>query len=131
VRLLLDTHVLIWALLNDHRLPVHIGEAIGDPNNDVVVSVASLWEIAIKRALVRGGPGTIPMSAVETVGFCGRAGYELLAVSPEHILGLEQLPAMHADPFDRILVAQALTEPLRLVTRDRRVAAYSDTVIVF
>ena len=72
----------------------------------------------------------MPISGEEAVEWFGRAGYSLLSISPEHTAAVERLPSHHQDPFDRLLVAQALCEPLRLVTHDSMVAKYSDTVIL-
>jgi PIN domain nuclease of toxin-antitoxin system len=101
-----------------------------EPTNDVFVSVANLWEIAIKHALARGGVNDMPLSAEEAFGYFREAGYMLLDIVPAHAVAVEGLPRLHADPFDRMLVAQALTVPLRLSTHDLRVARYSDTVIL-
>jgi PIN domain nuclease of toxin-antitoxin system len=123
VRLLLDTHVALWAVVDDPRLPAKAAELIADPANDVFVSVASLWEIAIKHALARGKPHDMPISAREALGYFQAAGYVLLDVVSAHVIAVEDLPMWHADPFDRILVAQALAVPLRLLTHDTRVAS--------
>jgi PIN domain nuclease of toxin-antitoxin system len=96
----------------------------------VFVSVANLWEITIKHALASGGVNDMPISAQEALGYFREAGYLLLDVVPAHAAAVEGLPPLHADPFDRMLVAQALTVPLRLLTHDLRVARYSDTVIL-
>ena len=130
MRLLLDTHIALWAVAGDPRLPSHAADLIAEPVNDVFVSAASLWEIAIKHALARGGPNDMPISAREALSYFRSAGYSMLVVSAEHAIAVEQLPMLHADPFDRILVAQALTVPLRLMTRDVRVAAYSDSIML-
>jgi len=129
VRLLLDTHIALWALTGDPRLPGKASELIVDPMNEVFVSVASLWEIAVKYSLNRGKPTDMPISAQVALGYFRDAGYELLDMVPAHVLAIEQLPTLHTDPFDRMLVAQALTVPLRLITHDARVARYSDTII--
>jgi PIN domain nuclease of toxin-antitoxin system len=129
VRLLLDTHIALWAFVNDQRLPHKARELIADTENEVFVSAASLWEIAIKHALVRGAPNDMPISAQRAADYCHRAGYELRDISVADVLALEELPTLHADPFDRILIAQALTTPLRFVTHDPVVARYSDTII--
>ena len=131
MNLLLDTHVALWAITADPRLPPDIQDLIADPDNSVVVSAASVWEISIKHALARGRPNDMPISGAQAVGYFRAAGYGLLNISAEHAAAVETLPALHADPFDRLLVAQALTEPLRLVTRDPHVAAYSETIIGF
>jgi PIN domain nuclease of toxin-antitoxin system len=130
VRLLLDTHIALWAMADDHRLPAKAADLIADPANDVFVSVASLWEIAIKHALARGKPNDMPISAQEALDYLLGAGYALLDITHAHTVAIEGLPLLHGDPFDRMLVAQALTVPLRLLTHDVRVARYSDTVIL-
>lgn len=127
MRLLLDTHVALWALADDRRLGSYARDAIADLGNAVYVSVASVWEIAIKHALGRDG---VPCSAAAAIGYFAQAGYQLLDVRAEHAAAAENLPALHADPFDRMLVAQAMFEPMRLLTHDQTVAAYSDAVIL-
>jgi PIN domain nuclease of toxin-antitoxin system len=129
MKILLDTHVALWAIIDDPRLPVHARNLIDDPGNDVNVSTASLWEIAIKHALSRGASTDMPVSARAALGYFLQAGYALLSISPEHAVTVADLPLHHADPFDRILIAQAISEPMRLMTRDRRLAVYSDVVI--
>ena len=91
------------------------------------MSAASVWEIAIKHGLAKKN---MPVSGAAAKAWFVQAGYTLLPVTAEHAALVEELPAHHADPFDRMLVAQALAEPLRLVTSDRKVARYSDTVIL-
>jgi PIN domain nuclease of toxin-antitoxin system len=129
LNLLLDTHVAIWALVAPDQLAETVRELIANPANVVFVSAASVWEIAIKHALGRNDAP--PFSASAAVGHFRAAGYVLLDVTPEHAAAVEELPDLHGDPFDRLLVAQAMSEPLRLVTHDRKVAAYSDSVILF
>ena len=130
MRVLLDTHIGLWAVTDDPKLSARARELITEPTNDVFVSVANLWEITIKHALARGGVSDMPISAQEALGYFREAGYLLLDVVPAHAVAVEGLPPLHADPFDRMLVAQALTVPLRLLTHDFRVARYSDTVIL-
>ncbi len=129
MRLLLDTHIALWAIADDPKLSAEARDLIDNPENQIVVSAASIWEIAIKHALARGGPNDMPISGAQALGYFKDAGFELLDISPVHAASVGTLPPIHADPFDRILVAQALTTPLRLVTHDPRVAAYGDTVI--
>jgi PIN domain nuclease of toxin-antitoxin system len=129
LRLLLDTHIALWAVVDDPRLSVRARDLIADPDGEVFVSAASLWEIAIKHALARGAPSDMPISGQEALGYFRRAGYELLDISPAHVVAVETLPMLHADPFDRILVAQAMSVPLRLLTHDPTVARYSDSII--
>lgn len=125
--MLLDTHIALWALVDDRRLGARARDAIADPDNAVFVSAASIWEIAIKRALGRNG---IPCTATDAIEHFGNAGYRFIDVRPEHAAAVEQLPPLHVDPFDRLLVAQAVTEPMRLVTHDKAVGAYNDTVML-
>lgn len=127
MRLLLDTHVAIWALTSPELLSAEVSVLIANPDNSVYVSVASVWEIAIKFSLAK--TGAPPFSGTDAVGYFRDAGYLLLDIKADHAAAVERLPSLHSDPFDRLIVAQALSEPLRLVTRDHRVAAYSDTII--
>ncbi len=129
MKLLLDTHVAIWAVAYSPRLPTAVKDLLRDTGNEIFVSVVTVWEIAIKRAL--GKRSAPPLSAEQAVGYFRGSGYRLLDVTVQHAVGVESLPHIHADPFDRLLVAQALAEPLRLLTRDAKVAAYSDTIIRF
>jgi len=129
MRLLLDTHIAVWAIADDPRLSSKARDLIADPSNIVFVSTASLWEIAIKHGLRRGTPNDMPVSAAEARQYFREAGYEVLDITQAHTLMLESLPALHADPFDRMLVAQAMAVPLRLLTHNPRVAAYSDSII--
>ncbi len=126
MNLLLDTHVALWAVTDSPRLPDHARDLIQLPGTAVWISAATLWEIAIKYAL---GRGDMPVSGQDAVRYFQGSGYRFLSVSVEHALGVEGLPAHHHDPFDRILVAQALAEPMRLMTHDPLVARYSDTII--
>ena len=129
MRLLLDTHVALWAVADDPRLPVKARDLILDPGNMIHVSAASVWEIAIKHALARGGPNDMPVSGQEASGYFEAAGYVLLPISAQHAAGVEALPPLHADPFDRLLISQALIEPLRLVTHDQAIARYGEPII--
>ncbi len=127
MNLLLDTHIALWAISDDPKLSSLARGLISSPDNLVWVSAASVWEIAIKRAL---GRGDMPVSSQQALGFFRQSGYKLLPIDAAHATAVENLPAHHQDPFDRILVAQALSEPMRLITHDPKVALYSDTVIL-
>ncbi len=132
MRLLLDTHVALWALISPEMLPERVRDLIADPGNDIHVSAASVWEIAIKFSLGReSGAHARPFSGKQAVGYFRQAGYSLLDITAAHAAAVEDLPALHADPFDRLIVAQSRSEPLHLVTQDRRVAAYGGTVITW
>lgn len=125
MKLLLDTHLLLWAAGTPKRLPPAVRKLLNDPANELLYSAASLWEIAIKRALgredFRVDPRALRRGLLEN-------GYAELAVTGEHALAVDALPALHKDPFDRMLVAQSLTESLTLLTGDPQVAKYSDTI---
>jgi len=123
MRLLLDTHVFIWAITGSSRLK---------PARDLIlsaeavfVSAASIWEIATKAGLgkIQGDPGEMA-AAIESSGFLE------LPVSARHAARVAALPNHHSDPFDRLLIAQAVSEPLLLLTADRMLAQYSDVVQV-
>lgn len=129
MRLLLDTHIALWAIVDDPRLPPAARDLIADLDNDVFVSAVSVWEIAIKHSLARGSQNDMPVSAADALSFFRQSGYRLLPITADHAAAVALLPPVHADPFDRMIVAQALAEPLRLVTHDGILAAYSDTIM--
>ena len=126
MNLLLDTHAALWAITDSPRLAKKARDLIESPRSTVWISAATVWEIAIKHGL---GRGDMPISGQAALGYFQESGYRFLAIEPEHAAAVEELQAHHADPFDRILVAQALVEPMRLLTHDPIVARYSDTVI--
>ena len=126
MKLLLDTHILIWAILNDPRLSAAARRLLDDPRNEVWVSAVSYCEIAIKRSL---GRSRLACSTTDIADYVDQCGLPVLDLRPAHVKTLETLPWHHRDPFDRMLVAQALTEPMRLVTQDVAVVQYSDTII--
>lgn len=125
MKILLDTHVALWAIADSPKLTPQARKLILTAA-EVYVSAASVWEISIKHGL---GRGNMPLSGAEAAAYFEEAGYFLLPITAEHAAFIEQLPPIHADPFDRLLVAQALTEPMRLLTHDAQIARYSDTVI--
>lgn len=127
MRLLLDTHVALWAITDSPQLPAKGRKLILDAGNEIFVSAASVWEIAIKHGL---GRGNMPISGSDALLYFREAGYELLSVSAEHAAQVENLPPHHADPFDRILIAQALLEPLRLMTHDAAFARYDAPILL-
>ena len=126
--MLLDTQIAIWALVKRARLNETVRSLIQNQDNEVFVSAVSVWEIAIKHALKKRH-GAPPFSGAEALGYFRQAGYSLLSITPEHVAAIERLPLVHADPFDRLLIAQALNEPMRLITADATMASYSDTII--
>lgn len=126
MNLLLDTHVALWALTDSPRLSAKARALVTAPGARVWVSAATLWEITIKHGL---GRGDMPISGEQALRWFREAGFRLLAIQPEHVVAVADLPLHHADPFDRLLVAQAWVEPMRLVTHDATVALYSDTIL--
>ena len=127
MNLLLDTHIALWAITDNPKLSQIARELIQSPKNTIWVSVASIWEIAIKHSL---GRGDMPVSSREALQFFEDAGYRILNIQAEHVVAVEELAAHHSDPFDRLLVAQALVEPMRLITHDKTVALYNSTIIL-
>lgn len=130
MRRLLDTHVAVWAVTGDPRLTAAAAEAIRDRSVEVYVSVASLWEIAVKNGLPTGRRDGFPFPAAQAAEWFERTEFALLPIEAAHAVAVDSLPPLHRDPFDRMLVAQAVSEPMTLVTHDRRLAAYSELVVV-
>jgi len=120
-RILLDTHFLLWAVAEPRKLPSVARKRIDD--SEIFVSAASIWEVSIKAAL-----GKLAADPAELLGEIEPAGFTLLPVTGEHAAAVARLPAIHADPFDRMLVAQAKTEPLLLLTNDTALAGYGGCV---
>lgn len=123
MRLLIDTHVFLWAMGGDKRLSKQT-EATMLSADAVFVSAASIWEISIKSGL-----GKLDADVNELVARMEEAGFRELPVTAAHAAAVRDLPDIHRDPFDRLLVAQAITEPLRLLSDDANVAKYTDLVI--
>ena len=126
MNLLLDTHVALWAITDSPRLTPQARELISSPRSSIWISAATIWEITMKHGL---GRGDMPVSGRDALRYFQDAGYRLLPIEPEHAAAVADLASHHQDPFDRMLVAQALTEPMRLITHDPLVARYSDTII--
>lgn len=118
MRLLLDTHVLLWWLANNPKLSAYARTVIADSDNQFFVSAVSGWEISIKRAIEKLAAPEDLLGAIATNNF------ESLAIKMEHTLPLGELPLHHNDPFDRMLIAQALYEDLILLSRDKNIALY-------
>ncbi len=125
MRILLDTHIFVWWLANDRKLPKKAEPFILDPDNEIHVSAASVWEIAIKQAL--GQIQVDPSLLVASIPDCG---FRELPVTSRHAIETGKLPPHHRDPFDRLLVAQSLIEPMYLLTHNRQLTDYGDTVWV-
>lgn len=125
MKLLLDTHLLLWAAAWPERLPETAAGLIEADDNEPVFSAASIWEVAIKRGLGRADfrvdPGQLRRGLLDN-------GYSELTITSAHAVAVNRLEPLHKDPFDRILVAQALVEGLTLLTADVQVAAYAGPI---
>jgi len=124
MNLLLDTHVLLWWLDDNPTLLIKAKEAIADGGNMVFVSVATIWEIRIKHAL---GKLKIPANFRNVLE---QQAFEMLSITADHAHLIGELPAHHRDPFDRMLIAQALFEGFTLITRDSRFKRYKVSTIM-
>ena len=127
MKVLVDTHTFLWALLNDHRLSGKSKQVLRSDDHELVFSLVSLWEIAIK--IKTGKLNTIGSSITYIRDEMKAYGMELLPIRYEHILALEQLPHHHGDPFDRLLIAQSITESLSVLTDDGVFKRYGVKVI--
>ncbi len=126
MKLLLDTHMLIWAGLAKNSLPRKAGAIISDLSNDVYFSSASMWEITIKNALKRRDfQIDARLMQQRLIG----AGYREIAITSAHAFAVGNLPSIHKDPFDRILVAQAVAEGVTLLTSDATLAEYPAPIL--
>lgn len=123
MRLLLDTHLFLWSVADSPELPKQAKEVIRGAD-EVFVSAASIWEIAIKAGL-----GKLKADPQELVRAISASGFTELPITAIHAARVETLPYHHRDPFDRLLVAQALTEPMHLITADAQIKVYTDLVI--
>ena len=129
MRLPLDTHIALWAITADQRLSDKARGLLLDSSNEIYVSTASVWEIAVKRALSRGRTSDVLIGGRDALTRFVQAGFALLPIAPKHAAEVETLPPLQADPFDRLLLAQAFSDPLGLLTRDAKVLAYGGATI--
>lgn len=125
MKLLLDTHLLLWAAAFPDRLPAQARDLIADPGNDLLFSAASLWEIAIKSGL---GREDFKVDARLLRRGLIDNGYSELPIASEHAVAIDGLPPIHKDPFDRLLVAQSMVEGITLLTTDDIVSQYPGPV---
>jgi PIN domain nuclease of toxin-antitoxin system len=124
MRYLLDTHIFLWAIQGSPSLKPP-ARRLMDAAQQVYVSAASIWEIAVKARL-----GKIEANPREVVDAIQASGFLELPVSAVHAIGVAELPLFHTDPFDRLLIAQAMAEPLKLLTADEVLCRYSDLVVL-
>jgi PIN domain nuclease of toxin-antitoxin system len=125
MKLLLDTQLLLWAAGQPERLPSAARKQLNDPRNELLFSAASLWEVAIKKGLGRDDfrvePRLLRRGLLDN-------GYNELPITSQHAVGIDGLPPLHKDPFDRLLLSQALSEGITLLTTDKELARYGAPV---
>jgi PIN domain nuclease of toxin-antitoxin system len=129
VKLLLDTHVLLWALGSPRRISPEVQRLIANSRNRIFVSVVSLFEVAMRGPAARRL--SLDVDAEKVRSRSVEAGYEILPVTADHAIAAESIAPFHKDPFDRLILAQAQTEDLRLITHDERLAAYDTRAVLF
>lgn len=133
MKILLDTHMIIWSLTNDPQLPYTARSLISDPENMMIISTVSLWEIAIKN---QKNPAKCPYHEDRILEYCAAAGYEILNILPAHILTIRNLKIQagrelsNLDPFDRLLIAQAKTENCVILSHDSNFENYDENCIM-
>lgn len=125
MKILLDTHILLWALHEPRKLGRQIRERLMSPEHDVLFSAASIWEIAIKSQIKRV---SLPVRPEEIASAALESGFSELPVRSEAAAMVADLPMHHKDPFDRLLIAQAIAESARLCTIDKTMELYRDAV---
>ena len=125
MKLLLDTHILLNWLNDDKKLSEHARRLISNPANDIFVSHVSLWEIQIKNMT-----GKLNANIETLIRQLYENNFQEFPMHTDHILALAKLPPHHQDPFDRMLVSQAISEPLHLITHDKTVSRYSESIIL-
>ena len=128
--ILLDTHIILWAILKDKRLTNKISDYLLNPDNSIYYSIASMWEVQIKHSL-----GKLPISGKEFMHFCEMSGYHKLPVNDIHVMELESLKRdesapPHNDPFDRIMLSQAIAEGFTFLTHDPLFRGYNERCVV-
>ena len=124
---LIDTHTLIWFMFDDTQLSDKALSTI-KTEDKVYVSIASLWEIAIKQSI---GKLDIEVTSVELADKCSEAGIDILSITPKQLDYISKLPSIHNDPFDRLIISQAIIEGLSLVTKDEKIAKYDGVNVIW
>lgn len=132
MKILLDTHILLWALLDDPRLPAPARKIIEDESNKIYFSVISPWEVQIKHQL---HPDKLTIDGEQLAMYCSEAGYLALSIRLPHVCKLPSLERIegapdHRDPFDRMLVCQASAEGMMLLTHGKRIGEYADSCVL-
>jgi len=129
MRLLLDTHALIWLLTDRRKIPPRIQQLVADPRNEVYVSAVNVFEVAARNSAARRNG--FNLSADEVIAASREADFQMLTLRPEHATAVETIAPFHGDPFDRLLLAQAQAEGMQLVTHDENLAQYDSRIILF
>lgn len=132
MKILLDTHILLWAISNDARLPEKARKLILNEDNEIYYSMVSLWEVEIKHL---AHPDVLTISAEELAEYCGQSGFQELQIHETHIFAMsglkrEEGTPPHKDPFDRMLICQAIVENMIFVTHDSLIPGYNEPCIV-
>ena len=130
MRLLLDTHIVLWRITADPRLPKRAIQIMDAEALSIDVSAVSIWEVAIKWALRKARPDDVPMSGRDLLKEMERALIAPMPIQSIHTAAVDDLPMLHGDPFDRLLIATAQHEGLTLLTHDAALAGYGDFVLV-
>jgi PIN domain nuclease of toxin-antitoxin system len=128
MNLLVDTHIILWFLEDSNKLPDKFKSAIADENNTCFVSMASLWEIGIKYSI---GRLDLHVKLEELFKIIEESGFQVLPISPDHILVNVTLDFIHQDPFDRIIIAQSIAEKLTIISKDRYFEKYPVNLLEF
>lgn len=129
---LLDTHILLWTLSNDARLPKKARNLIEDENNEIYYSIISLWEVELKHLT---HPHAMPVSAKQLTEYCAQSGFHKVSLNEKHIYAMGDLKREkdaqpHKDPFDRILICQASIENMIFITHDSLIGGYNEPYIL-
>ncbi len=125
MRVLLDTHILLWWLKDDSKLSTDAVNIIENPTNDILISAVNTWEIAIKKSM-----GRIQIDMNELLKSIKSSGLGVLDITVNHTCQVSNLPYHHKDPFDRMLIAQSIVEPMRLLTHDDTLIQYGEHVLL-
>ncbi len=133
MKILLDTHIALWAITDDEKLPCNFIKIINNPENDIFYSLVSVWEIAIKHYIK---PELIPMSEEQFVNTCFKSGFKQLSIKIDHIFNVKSLKRdnnapSYNDPFDRLLISQAKTDDFLFLTHDSLLSYYNESCINF
>jgi PIN domain nuclease of toxin-antitoxin system len=123
---LLDTNALIWTLSDPEELSNPAKDVITNSDNKLFVSIATLWEITIKQSI---GKLDLEGDVLDIVEECEREGINILSIQPQHLKKLEKLPLIHRDPFDRLIISQAIYEDLTIITKDSMIPKYDVSVL--